>query len=154
MKVVPNILIVDDDPIDREVYKRLLRQNPDVKCNIYEAASGAEGIEYCHAKIPDCILLDYAIPDIDGLAFIEKIANNAGELNIPVVMLTGLGNEKVAVQAIKKGVGEYLVKKDVTGKTLWEAIKNSISAPQHEGENKVATSSSNPGVPADTWIRI
>lgn len=153
MKTVPNILIVDDDPVDREVYKRLLAQNHDVDCKIYEAETGKEGVEYCKAGIPDCVLLDYSIPDIDGLEFLDKIANQTGKTDIPVIMLTGLGNEHVAVQAVKKGVDDYLIKKELTGKTLWDAIRKALHTTEEKVE-RVTTSAENPGVPMNTWVRV
>ena len=60
--------------------------------------------------MPDCVLLDYQLSDLDGLEFLDRFPAAVGGATIPIVMLTGHGNEAVAVQAMKKGVHDYLVK--------------------------------------------
>jgi len=57
----------------------------------------------CSLVKPDAILLDFLLPDIDGLEFLDELKNQIGRTSLPVIMLTGQGNEAIAVQAMKSG---------------------------------------------------
>ena len=106
----PVILIVDDSDEDRATLRRYLeRAGPDgYRC--HEASTAAEGLELCRVLHPDAILLDYSLPDDDGLEFLAALVAEHGPLACAVVMLTGAGNATVAVQALKLGAQDYLVK--------------------------------------------
>ena len=104
------ILIVDDNEDDQSLYRRALRGSG---MRLVSATTAVEGLDKIAEIPPDVILLDFNLPDLSGLGFMERFA----ELEytaIPVVMLTGEGNEAVAVSAMKAGVSDYLVK-DVEG---------------------------------------
>lgn len=120
------ILIIDDDPIDRVVYQRLLSQNTSCTYEFTEAESGHEGLELLKSSNYDCVLLDYGIPDLDGIEFLKAIKNEKSCSNAPVVMLTGQGNEKVAVEAMKYGVKDYILKSHLTSSELFRAINNAV----------------------------
>ncbi len=119
------ILIVDDSPEDRQVYQRLLRESSQ-QYTISETEMGEEGLELCQTEHPDCILLDYNLPDLDGLEFLTELEKLSGGGQIAVVMLTGEGNETVAVEAMKKGAQDYLVKGDLSSSSLYRAVSNAI----------------------------
>ncbi len=67
------LLIVDDDPVDRETYRRFLKQHSDYAYDFLEADSGEDGLTLCQAESPDCILLDYRLPDLDGFVIGAQI---------------------------------------------------------------------------------
>lgn len=104
------ILIVDDDIVDRLACRRALAQCPDYKYVLIEAETGREGLQLAHAQKPDCILLDYHMPDMDGLEFLTELVNEIGEISVPVMMLTGADSVSVAVEAMKRGAWDYMVK--------------------------------------------
>jgi len=104
------ILIVEDDLVDRMACRRALAQNQDYEVALSEAETGREGLQLAHAQKPDCILLDYHLPDMDGLEFLAELSNDLGEILVPVMMLTGTDNALVAVEAMKRGAHDYLVK--------------------------------------------
>ncbi len=89
-------------------YRRALAQDPDYEFVQYEAETGREGLQLAHAEKPDCVLLDLHLPDMTGLEFLAELKNELGE--IPVMMLTGADNASVAVEAMKRGAQDYLVK--------------------------------------------
>ena len=68
------------------------------------------------------MLIDLTLPDGNGLEFLEAINDNAGE-KVPVIVLTGQGNEKMAVRAMKLGAADYLVKGEINAKLLTVEVK-------------------------------
>ncbi|MDO8262719.1 MAG: response regulator [Gallionella sp.] len=104
------VLIVEDDLVDRMACRRALAQDPDYEFVLFEAETGHEGLQLAHAQKPDCVLLDYHLPDLNGLEFLAELRNDLGEIPVPVMMLTGADNASVAVEAMKRGAQDYLVK--------------------------------------------
>ena len=120
------ILIVDDSREDRELYKRVLAQHPDYRYTFVEAESGEEGLSLYHTTEPDCILLDYQLPDLDGLGFLAAFSGDHGAINIPIIMLTGYGSETVVADAMRTGAADYLPKNLVSSQSLRRAVSNAI----------------------------
>jgi signal transduction histidine kinase/CheY-like chemotaxis protein len=118
------ILIVDDCGEDREVYRRYLSREAIFNYQMIEAESGEDAIKQMAKIQPDLILLDYLLPDLTGLELIEQL-NEIAQIPL-IIMLTGEGNEKIAVKAMKSGVKDYLVKKSLTPETLTTAVKNAL----------------------------
>jgi len=115
------ILITDDSPEDRETYRRRIAQGREQDYLFWETGSGEEGLELYRSVQPDCVVLDYNLPDLDGLEILARLRSEQGDEPLPVVMLTGQGNETVAVQALKAGAQDYLVK-NRAGEGLRHAI--------------------------------
>src|SRR5262249_51062784 len=78
------------------------------------------------ADVPECIVLDFILPDMDALEFLAKMGTNHDELPTAVVLVTGQGSEKVAVETLKLGVHDYLIKGDIKADKLNAAILNAI----------------------------
>ena len=115
------ILIVDDSSEDRELYRRLLGQDRERGYDFLETDLGEEGLRLAGEEHPDCLLLDYRLPDMDGLEFLGRL-----RVPVPVIVLTGQGNESVAVQAMKGGAQDYLLKGSITSQELRRAVQNAI----------------------------
>ena len=116
------LLIIDDSKSDRVAYSRYLQSDLEQEYRIIEAETLEEGLELWRSQQPDVVLIDLNLPDGDGLEFLEVInSDHAGE-KVPVIMLTGQGNEKMAVRAMKLGAADYLVKGDITAKLLINTI--------------------------------
>jgi light-regulated signal transduction histidine kinase (bacteriophytochrome) len=120
------ILIVDDSDVDRETYWRYLSSAKELDCQITDRDSAESALQLCQHDRPDVILLDYLLPDADGLEFLWQFTQQFGALPI-VIMLTGQGNESVAVEAMKYGVKDYLVKGQLTQQKLITAITNALT---------------------------
>ena len=127
MDVKPRrILIVDDSPEDRATCRRLLERGREGAFIIAEADCGECGLRQCRSDPPDCVLLDYNLPDINGLEFLGRLRKAGDCEEIPTIFLTGAGSEALAAKAIKQGAHDYLVKGDITPEALGRAIHNAI----------------------------
>jgi signal transduction histidine kinase/CheY-like chemotaxis protein len=131
------LLIIDDCQEDRESYRRYLKQDPDHDYAIFEAETGEEGLERLHQDMIDVILLDYMLPDFDGIGFVEELKTHLSDLP-PVVMLTGVGNEMIAAEAIKSGIRDYLVKGDTTPTNLQITLNRVIQQVQWQKQLKAS----------------
>lgn len=115
-------LIVDDSPEDRATYRRYLQRDNHFHYQILESDSGFEALKLCQQVRPDIILLDFGLPDTDGLEFLNLLKLQSDLPQVPVVMLTGQGNEVIAVQAMKSGAQDYLVKGNLTATILCRTL--------------------------------
>jgi len=122
------ILIVEDSMEDREIFRRLILRGiaGDHEYAVEEAGGGEAGLRLCRERPPDCVLLDYSLPDLDGLEFLAALRAENGDASVPVVFLTGQGNEEVAVRALKEGAYDYLVKSAVTAENLQRTLRGAI----------------------------
>ncbi|MBV9505908.1 MAG: response regulator [Acidobacteriia bacterium] len=118
------VLLVEDDAIDRDIFKKYLRQTGSYV--FQEASTGAQGLGCLEHFRPTCVLLDYNLPDMNGLEFMERVSSNGHAAGFPVVMLTAVGNERVAVEAMKLGAMDYLAKGGVTPDSVSRAVRNAI----------------------------
>lgn len=121
-----NILIIDDTPEDVATYRRYLSRLKEHSYKIQEAASGATAFERCRELRPDCILLDYRLPDIDGIDILRRLTEECKGNPIPVVMLTASGDVRTVVEAMKHGAQDYLIKGQTSPEHLALAIDNAI----------------------------
>jgi two-component system, LuxR family, sensor kinase FixL len=121
-----HLLIVDDDVVDQRRYcDLLLRQAPTI-CDIQRAGNGTAGLMALRTRKPDCVLLDFSLPDMSGLEFLADAAID-GVLPCAVVLITGQGSEEIAVKAMKSGAADYLVKDHMDPSTLWHAITRAVT---------------------------
>lgn len=121
------ILIVDDDPQFRSAQKRHLRRiqlRPETPAEIIEAASGHDAMQILQLTDVDCILLDHDMPGGTGLHWLQQMLDITDDLAI--VMLTGHGSEQLAVEAMKNGAMDYLVKGTITPEEMERAILNAV----------------------------
>ncbi len=120
------ILIIDDCLEDRETYRRYLTRDKNYDYTILEAELGSEGLELWLNHQLDGVLLDYLLPDINGIEFLEELQRETQSTNLPVVMLTGQGDELIAVKAMKAGASDYIVKGKITAEELRLAINSAV----------------------------
>ncbi len=119
------VLIIDDNLDDRRLCRRCLSADKTGKeFQFLEAGSGELGVTLVESHIPDCVLLDYSLPGRDGIEVLKEIRDQYPYM--PVVMLTGLGNESIAVQIMKEGAQDYVVKSDISEHSLPKLVLGAI----------------------------
>ena len=133
------LLIIEDSPEDRQTYLRLLSKSPELHFECIETDTAAGGLARIQTETFDCILLDYNLPDMDGLELLAELRGDRRIEDVPIVFLTGQGNESIAVNAMKSGATEYLVKSAITRDLLSRAILHSIEKKNHEKALKKKT---------------
>ncbi|HEY9619936.1 MAG TPA: response regulator [Crinalium sp.] len=124
------ILIVEDSPEDRELYRRCLLRDSEYSYTILEATSGQQGLELWQQHCPDVVLLDYRLPDLDGVEVLERLKALSEPSRVPVIVVTGQGNEKTAVQSMKAGALDYLVKGKINPDVFSLTINGAIETVQ------------------------
>jgi two-component sensor histidine kinase len=119
------VVMVDDSPADRRLCRELLVDVYGSELEFFEANGAAAGLATCRTTAPDCVLLDYKLPDMTGLEFLAQLCPDGSSATpeFAVVMLTGLASEQIAEQAMKSGAQDYLVKDSITAEGLSLAIR-------------------------------
>ncbi|MEH2352666.1 hybrid sensor histidine kinase/response regulator [Nostoc sp.] len=120
------LLIIDDCAADRKIYRRYLLKDPHQSYQILEADCAEEGLALCRKVRCDVILLDFCLPDMSGLELFDQMQQEIFKTSVPVIMLTGRGDEEIAVQVMKRGALDYLVKHNLTQDVLQLAVRNAI----------------------------
>lgn len=123
MEETLNILVVDDDAIDRMAMRRALIA-AGVKMQLSEVETCAAAIDLLQQQSFDCVFLDCLLPDADGLTLVRSI--QAADIKVALVVLTGQGDERVAVELMKAGVSDYLSKGRVSPETLSRSLQSAI----------------------------
>jgi PAS domain S-box-containing protein len=126
LETAPIILVIDDKPEDRALFRRYLSQNGDQVYELVEEASGSQGVATALRLNPACILLADSLPDMGGLEFLAELQRQGEIIRWPVIMVIGAGSEAVAGQALRQGAQDYLVKGDISPETLRRVVKYAI----------------------------
>ena len=123
------VLVVDDEFYSRKVARTLLMAMGIT--NIYDADSGAKGLESLRAIAPDVVLVDWEMPVMDGAAFSKAVRNPGGfpYPNVPIIMLTGHSERWRVEEALRLGVNDYLLK-PISGKLLCDRLVSILTKPR------------------------
>jgi len=98
------ILVVDDEPL----YVRLLKVNLEQEgYQIVSASDGEEALEAISQNMPDLIILDVVMPKLDGITVMQRVRQFS---NVPIILLTALGEEQDRVKGLNIGADDYVVK--------------------------------------------
>lgn len=118
------ILLVEDNPGDVELMKIHLEEFRNNDFSLLSVERLQKAIEIASAESPDVILLDLGLPDSSGLATVEGLIKVAGPA--PIIVLTGLADERLGMEAVRLGAQDYLIKGKVNSHDLERAIRYSI----------------------------
>lgn len=119
------VLLIDDDAADRKlIHHRFSKSGLSVQ--IEDAENAALGLQRALEESFDCVLLDYQLPDIKGTEVLRRLTELRTSIPLAVIVLTGRGDERTAVESMKLGAQDYLVKDVTTPGNLERAVGNAI----------------------------
>ncbi len=126
------LLVIDDSKRDILLLERILRQAEDAAFTVTHVESAYAGLDELNANAYDLVLLDYYLPDMDGIAFLEEKQQRG--LSTPVIMLTAFGQERLPVAALQAGALDYFRKDEVNSSLLGKAIRQAIEKSRLQAE--------------------
>lgn len=122
------VLVVDDSAVDRRLIGGLLEKSPD--WSVRYAASGKEALERIEQQLPDVVVTDLLMPDMDGLQLVRRL--RAGYPSVPVILITSEESDDLAVKALHHGAASYVPKR-VLAQNLVDSIQAVLAV---SGERK------------------
>ena len=137
MKNMLKILIIEDNEADRVVYQRYLSQAFGDGVEVFPKEKCIDALLFLSKNTVDCILMDYHLPDHNGIDCVKEISKIQLNL-IPVIMMTGQGSELIAVQALRSGISDYLVKDGLDPSILKDTILSVIQKNNEKKKEKIA----------------
>ncbi len=124
------VLLVEDERGSAVYLEGLLQDVAPGQFELSWAPTLSAGFDQLHARRFDAILLDLSLPDSSGLETVRRMTGTG--IGIPIVVITGHADERVAVEALRAGAQDYLVKDDASGRTVARAIRHAIERKQSE----------------------
>ncbi len=123
---MPRVLIVDDSPTETYKFEEILKKNG---FGVLKADNGADGVAVCRKEKPDVVLMDVAMPGLNGFQATRQLAKGDDTKNIPVIIVTTKDQETDRVWGKRQGAWAYLTK-PVDEKLLMETIKQTMQEAQ------------------------
>jgi signal transduction histidine kinase len=123
------VLLVDDSLADQRALRRALEKDPGVTWAVELAQSGEEALERLeHPPLPDALILDLHLPGMNGLALLQGLKERFGGQMPAVVIFTGSGSERVAVDAMRAGAHDYLLKEAFSPERLRYSLHKAVES--------------------------
>jgi len=119
-----NLLVVDDTPIIRGIVEAILE--PLGMHAIYQASNGAEAWSIMESTPIGLVVADWLMPGVDGLELLRKMRADERFAATPFIMVTGMPNKKVVVEAMKLGIADFMTK-PIDGSVLKQKILKALS---------------------------
>jgi putative two-component system response regulator len=108
MVVTQSVLIVDDTEINLILFAALVKKLE--RCSAHTFSSALQGLEWAADNVPDLVIVDYMMPEIDGLEFIRRLREIPGCDGIPVIMITANDQKQLRYRALDLGANDFLIK--------------------------------------------
>lgn len=111
---MPTVLVVDDSATDRRLAVGLLQKAPHM--DVVQATDGRDALRQIELHLPDLVLTDMMMPEMNGLELVAEVKEHYPLL--PIILMTSLGSEEIAVQALQKGASSYVPKRSLASELL------------------------------------
>jgi len=118
------VLLIEDNPADARMIREMLKEVREGVFDVEPVDRLSAGLERLANGGPDAVLLDLSLPDSQGFETFVKTRERAG--GAPVLLLTGLDDEALAIHAVHEGAQDYLIKGQITGPLLSRAIRYAV----------------------------
>jgi signal transduction histidine kinase len=120
------LLLIDASTEDRSRVIGHIARDTNYEYRVIEAGTVAEALAVLEETLPDCVVLDYLLPDGNGLDFIKTVADENGRLPFPTVVLAEMRDQEIAVALMKAGALDYIVKSDAGIDAVRLAVNSAI----------------------------
>jgi two-component system, cell cycle response regulator len=118
---ITKILLVEDNPGDARLLREALAESLGPRFELIHSETLAKGLDVLMTCDPDVVLLDLGLPDSQGLDAVRRTHDAAP--GVPIVVLTGLNDERLAIQSLQVGAQDYLGKAHINSGLLWNALR-------------------------------
>lgn len=139
-EIKPKILFVDDDVFLRKVYQSELSEH---NYEVITAEDGEQGLQLALTEDPDIVILDMIMPKKNGFEVLTAMQNDLKARDIPVIILSNLGQEDDIKKGLDLGAVDYLVKDEIALDTLVEKISHFINS---KTQSKLARTAQNQNI--------
>lgn len=107
MDALKQVLVIDDEPIMRKLLQQILKD----KYEVILKENGREALEWMYSgNIPDLVVADLNMPEIDGFEYIEKVRESGFFNDVPLIVLSGEESSAERIKCLKLGANDYLIK--------------------------------------------
>lgn len=124
---MPTLLVVEDSLVDRRLVEGLLAKGPNL--TLVFAAHGQEALERIEQQPLDLVLTDLIMPEMDGLELVTTVRSRYPA--VPVILMTSMGNEELAVEALRRGAASYVPKRRLA-RDLLTTVETVLAAAARE----------------------
>ncbi len=131
-----NILLLEDNLGDARLIQEIFRQIEDYSAKITHAQSLSQAFDLLKEHDADVAIVDLSLPDSQGLETFRKLA--AAHPTLPLVLLTGLNDKQLAIQSVRQGAQDYLIKGEVNAEVLIRALTYAIERKRIQAELETA----------------
>ncbi len=141
------ILLIDDSVHDRRTIRRLIRRSS-MEISIEEAVDVSSALQLLSVEAFDCLLIDYRLPDGDGIELVQKFMTTSLAGPIPAIMLSGRPTDDLVRSAMQTGLLDFLSKEGLNADMLERALRNAVIKNETrsiEGEHSADVSSPSQG---------
>ncbi len=111
---MPNVLVVDDSAVDRHLVGQYLRNDEDL--HVDYAVHGLEALEKMAHQVPDVVVTDLIMPEMDGLELVGAVRERYP--SVPIILISSRGSEEIVVQALQRGAASYVPKRSLARRML------------------------------------
>ena len=118
------IAIIEDDPVISQMYRMKFEADG---FDVQMASNGKNGIDLVKEFLPDMILLDLQMPEMGGAEALEIMRKNSWGKNIPVIILTNMGEEESPKSLKSLGIHSYIVKANLTPRQVVQQVKDALN---------------------------